>query len=102
MTTIPATRLQRRAATLNLYRRCLRSATKCPRYEHAMQMKLYTKMRFRDSIKIGDPQRILFLLKEGEEELRVMNEFHKVYAVKREEQDAYLMGNEVPGKNTLQ
>jgi hypothetical protein len=71
-------------AAISLFRRCLRSARRCPAFEKKEELLKYTKLRFDDSRKVRDPKLITHLLAEGEEELRTMNTFHAA----REERDA--------------
>jgi hypothetical protein len=77
--------LSRRARAVDLYRRCLRSAAKCPRHEHRLQMQLYTRMRFDDSRRVQDAALVERLLREGEEELERMDYFHRVREARQAE-----------------
>jgi hypothetical protein len=82
--------VSRRAATrsvaLTLYRRCLRSAARCPAYEQRQFLLIYARNRFREARAERDPARVARLLAEGEDEWRVMESMHAAKA--RAEADA--------------
>ena len=73
-----APRAARRLAVLALYRRCLRSAARCPAYDQRQTMWLYARGRFRDARAERDPARVAHLLAEGAAELATMDSFHAV------------------------
>jgi hypothetical protein len=72
------TRVQRRVRVLDLYRRCLRSAARCPDGNQAAFMRAVTRQRFRAAARSTDAGTVDHLLKEGEAELATMDYYHKV------------------------
>lgn len=73
----------RRLKVLDLYRRCLRSAAKCPQAHHADSMRIYVGMKFRESKYARDNVLIERLLREGEIELATMNSYHAIREEKK-------------------
>ena len=69
-----------RLAALSLYRRCLRSAARCPAYEQRQFLLIYARNRFREGRAERDPARVARLLAEGEDEWRVMESMHAAKA----------------------
>ncbi|KAM9983324.1 hypothetical protein ACTFIY_000052 [Dictyostelium cf. discoideum] len=74
---------------LDLYKRCLYSAKRCPKYQNQMMMESYIKLKFRSNKEIHqkDFETIENLLKQGEEELKTMNDFHELRAISKSGQD---------------
>lgn len=66
----------RRQRVLDLYRRALRSAARCPSFRHQEEMRLYAREKFRGEARNRDPQVIEHLLKLGTEEVDSMDYFH--------------------------
>ncbi|CCI48868.1 unnamed protein product [Albugo candida] len=71
-----------REYVLRLYRDCLRSARKCPEWQHREMMKTYIALKFRDQKNLRDAGAIKLLLREGNEELDRMRYYHKMYQIK--------------------
>ncbi|KAF2073430.1 hypothetical protein CYY_005247 [Polysphondylium violaceum] len=63
---------------LNLYKRCLESAQRCPKFVNRIMMESYVRQKFRDNKDIDsrDFETIQSLLRQGEEELKSMNTYH--------------------------
>lgn len=72
---------------LDLYRRCLRSAARCPQYDHKMQMKAITRLKFKNNKHLRDPDLIASKLLEGEDELSQMNYYHSAREEKQGKTD---------------
>jgi hypothetical protein len=81
-----APRAVRRLAVLALFRRCLRSAARCPAFEQREMMRLYARGRFRDARGERDPARVAHLLAEGAAELATMDSYHAVRDAKERAQ----------------
>lgn len=72
-------------AAVSLYRRCLRSARRCPAFEKKEELLKYTRLRYEDSRGVRDPAVVKHLLALGEEELLTMNSFHAAREAKERE-----------------
>lgn len=73
------------AAAISLYRRCLRSARRCPAFEKREELARYTRLRYEDGRRVRDPATVRHLLSLGEEELLTMNSFHAAREAKERE-----------------
>jgi hypothetical protein len=61
-----------------LYRRCLKSAARCPSSGFAAQMKAYTRLKFAEGRRLKDPRDIAAGLARAEDELVDMEYMHGV------------------------
>ncbi|EGG15472.1 hypothetical protein DFA_10311 [Cavenderia fasciculata] len=70
---------------LSLYRRCLRSALQCPKFSNREMMLKYTRSKFGDNkeYNVKDFDTVELLLKQGEEELTSMNQYHQMRELKK-------------------
>ncbi|GAM23857.1 hypothetical protein SAMD00019534_070320, partial [Acytostelium subglobosum LB1] len=70
---------ENRRLVLSLYRRCMRSCLECPKFSNREMMTFYTRQKFNDNKVINpkDIETIESLLKQGEEELASMNQYHE-------------------------
>ena len=70
--------LHRRRRAIALFRACLRSAARCPRGEHADQMRSLTRLKFRDAQSVRDAGRVDALMEDGLRELASLEYMHEV------------------------
>jgi hypothetical protein len=70
----------RRLEVVTLFRKCLRSAKRCPSFDQAEFLRIYVRRKFRDSITLRDQTLITHLIKEGVDELKTMESFHAARA----------------------
>ncbi|EGC33545.1 hypothetical protein DICPUDRAFT_36559 [Dictyostelium purpureum] len=74
---------------LNLYKRCLYSAKRCPKFQNQLMMESYIKLKFRSNKDVHqrDFETIETLIKQGEEELKSMNEYHELRSKSKKGED---------------
>lgn len=74
---------------LSLYKRCLKSAQKCPDKMQRNAMIDYVKLSFKRNINIENKNVINELYRKGIEEVESMEMYHRIAKLKKEENDKY-------------
>jgi len=68
-----------RRQVLQVYKKCLQSAAKCPEQTHRETMRYYVQLKFRANMRVRDRQAIQNLIADAQEELNQMEYYHSMY-----------------------